>query len=154
MTKGLKRKFLTMIRAAVEAKNYFTGGVKTIVPTWPLPAQTQVPSAFVYWLPSKLDYLTTHEKRAQHEFAILGFVRAEADLELIKADCADEIEEAIEDLLVDASFRAIGVQVRMTAADPGPLALIDLGYRAGVYPPFGAVRMEGAVEYDYQARTT
>ena len=148
MTKGLNRKFMNMALAAVRKKAFFLN-VQDQVPTWPLPSSIQLPAAFVFALPSPMDALTNVEKRRQLNFGVVGFVRAEDHLELVKMDCGDEIEEALEDLLKDQSFIQLAVRVMVARFDPGPLALIDIGLQPGIFPPFGAVRFDGTIEYDY-----
>ena len=148
MTKGLKRKLLNMVRSAIKKKARFHR-VEMQIPDPAALDSANIPAAFLFWLPSTLGYLTNTEKRAELRFAVLGYIESNVDLELAKADLADELEDALEDLQSDDAFREIAVQIKVTRVDPGPLPLRDLGIGAGVFHPFGAVRLDGEIEYDY-----
>jgi len=148
MTKGLSRKLLSMAIDAIRHKAYFLS-VQGQMPQWPFPSSAQYPAAYVFGLTSPTDYLTNVEKRRRLRFAVIGFVEAHENLELVKMDCGDEIEEALEDLMSNSTFLSLAVQIKVTGFDPGPTALVELGIVPGVFPPFGAVRYDGEIEYDY-----
>jgi hypothetical protein len=152
MTKGLRRKLLNMVKLAIEKKTYFQRVVARR-PAWPLPDGAQTPAAFVFWMPSKMNYGTNEEKTGMLHFGVLGFVKEEEDLDLVKADCGDWIEEALEDMMKDSTFLQTAVQITVDRADPGPLALVELGINPGDMPPYGAVRVDGVIEYDYDAKS-
>ncbi len=150
MTKGKRRKILNMIVEAVRKKTYFRE-VHGALPPEAMPKAGNLPAAFVFRMPEVTDPLTQQEYRGRIRFAVIGYVTSNENIELEKADCQDMIEEALQNLMKDSTFLNEAVRIELQNADPGPLILRDLGYAAGIYPPFGAVRINGEVEYDYTA---
>lgn len=150
MTKKVRRKLMNKVIDALAAKPYFIR-VKADWPEIPLPAGMSYPSAFVFWKPERIEWLTNEEQSGTLGLSVVGFVQSGEDLELEKADCADYIIETLNDLLSDNEFRAIATLIRPTLLDPGALNMTDLGIQAGVNPPAGSVRVDAEIVFDYDA---
>jgi len=148
MTKGKRRKIMSMILDAFEARTYFkhSEGAFPAVP----PKTETFPSVYVFPMPEDMDPLTNEEYSGRLRFMCVGFVRSNEDLELEKMDLRDEIEETLQGLMQDDDFITTAVMITLERADPTPMVLRDFGYPLEVMPPYGAVRIDCEVLFDYE----
>jgi len=152
MEKGKRRKILNLVKEKLESKLFF-GTVLLQAPSQAVPSATGLPSVFIFREDELMERLTNTEKRSMFGVGFVLYVEADTDIELVKADAQDVLEDALIELQIDAAFTALAVQILVQSASSGPLALAPLGLGAGVFPPYGAIRISAVVMFDYQAVT-
>lgn len=145
--KGKRRKIINLVRVALEGKLYFRE-VKAQMPTTH-PTGDLFPSAFVALLPETIEDMTNEERRSDFRLAVIVFVKADKDVDLLKVDAQEEAEEAIMALQTDSSFRAVATRIGVDTTDPGPVALHSFGLEWTILPPFGVVRLDVGIDFAY-----
>jgi len=151
MEKGKRRKLLNLVKNKLISKAFF-GFVHLRFPERAVPDALNLPGVFMYRSAENLSRLTNAEKRSAFGIEFIVYVHSSTDLELVKADAEDELEEAIIELQTDSAFSDLsGVEIKVTGSDSSPLALASLGISEAVAPPFGAVRIVSEIVFDYQA---
>lgn len=151
MDTGIRRTLLNMIGTVLENTTFFVS-VHYQTPTDLFPSALDYPAAHVVRQPEKLDDFTNSEKQSDFPFDIIAFVHGPNDLELLKTDAEDIVENALMSLQIDSDFTAIASMVKVDSADPTANALADLGVDVLILPPFGVVRMKCRIIFDYTVR--
>lgn len=152
MDKGLRRKILNLLIAKVKTKRYFAL-VESGPPSRTLPSANLVPAAYIARATETPKWQTGKKKESTFRMALFAIVRSEDELEQVKADAQDELEEALNDVIVDADFEAVADYIDIDNVDPGPLSLANFGIPVEIEPPFGAIRIDASVVFDYTALT-
>jgi hypothetical protein len=150
MEKGKRKKILNLVAETIRDTLYF-GRVVADPPGDPFPTALELPSVNVIRGLEPLSDLTNKDKHSEFGFETVVVVQADEDLELVKCDAQDVIEEALMNLQTDSAFTALAVMIKVDSADPTPRALADLGLTQPILPPFGVIRMRGRVLFDYVA---
>ena len=115
-----------------------------------MPPKTETfPSVYVFSTPEDMTPLTNKEYEGRLRFTAVGFIRANENLDLEKMDLRDEIEETLQNLMDDNDFITTAQMITLERTDPTPRVLADFGYSLEVKPPYGAVRIDSEVLFDY-----
>jgi hypothetical protein len=152
MDKQVRRKILNILIAKVKTKRFFAK-IESGPPAKTLPAATLLPAAYIARSTETPVWQTGKKKESTFRLALFAIVRSEEELEQIKADAQDELEEALNDVIQDADFEAVADYIDIDNVDPGPLSLANFGIPVEIEPPFGAIRIDASVIFDYTALT-
>jgi hypothetical protein len=156
MQKGLRRKLLTLYADAFRTRPYFKS-VLLHQPFLPFPIAEKLPGILIPVMPSDLRDETSNDR--QNDFRISPTVivwssSAGDELDLLKCDAADQVEEALITLGRSTSFQSEFSQLRVDRVDPTPLALMPWGIPAvAIIPPYGAIRFDTVVDFHYAGVT-
>lgn len=154
MDKGKRRRLLALVFAKLEQRTFFKQHSAS-PPSIPFPNKEKLPAVFVALTPASVRPETALEMQNDFRFSVVGLADANEELEFLKCDIADEIEEAVGELQVDPDFQAEFSQIDLETIDPGPLSLTVFGFEPLVIsPPVGAVRMDYSVDFHYQGATS
>lgn len=152
MDTSIRRKLMVMVGGCLADTMYFNS-VYYESPPDSFPSALEAPAAYIVRNTESLEDFTDSEKRSVFGFDVIAVVHESNELELVKTDAEDAIEQALMALQVVADFNALFEMVKVESADPTPMALADLGHSVPVMPPFGVVRMKCHVSFSYTVRT-
>lgn len=146
---GKRTQIMNFIKTAINTAPIFNGRVKLEYPDSPMPSGSTLPEVFIGRGVENMDGGTTEENRGEFAFHVIVFVERQPKqpIELLKCEIQDIIESKLLALNVDTNFRAVATQLFIDTADAGTMAVTRLGYTGGTYPPYGAIRIDGRVEY-------
>jgi len=95
--------------------------------------------------------LTNEEQKSDMNINAFVFVQSSDKLEIAKAEAVDVAHNRIMSLFNDSAFLAVAIQIHVDTIDPRVTALQEIGIDLPIEPPFGAVRLDVRVEFDYTA---
>jgi len=147
--KGLRRNLTSMIFERLEQRAYFTSHVLH-APIFPFPAREMLPALYMALTPASVRPETSYRMQTDFRFSIVAVFEIVGELDLLKCDAIDEIEEALLELQQDATFQASFAQINLDTIDPTPLSLSVFGFQPLILePPVGALRMDYTVDFHY-----
>lgn len=150
-TKKKRASILNFIKESLKNNIPEVGGrVYLSYPPFPLPT-TSLPQIYIGSATSDVAGGTTRENQEKKQLSIIAYVKKQSglDLEITKANIQDDIEAVLLPLKADTDFRELATDINILGTDSGPDALLKIGYQAGVYPPYGAVRIDVEITYYY-----
>ncbi|MBU8914214.1 MAG: hypothetical protein KOO61_09340 [Spirochaetales bacterium] len=150
MEKGKRKKIINLIKNKFLTKGFFKS-FSASVPTNLAPNAQSLPSAHLARTIENMRRLTNGQKTSDFGFDLILIVHAPTDVDIVKSDAEDEAEETLLEMQAEDDFTDLGIEIKVTACDTGPLSLAPLGVQGSILPPYGAVRMSVEVTFDYQA---
>lgn len=141
-----RRQILRQVQAAIEKRKYFSS-VRVQMP--PAPPANRDREVYITRIPEQREEFTAAEVESVFRFAVVALVSSNDDIDLLKSDAEDRLEEALMSLQTDSAFRAIADIIAIDSVDPGPLALFPLGIEGPVVPPEGAIRLDVRTQFTY-----
>jgi len=145
-----KKVILEMVGEAFEAVPKFKEVQYHVpVPGNEYPNAMLLPSIHLDRAIESLSGLTNISKQSEFGIEIIGTVESTDKLALVKCEIEEDIEEIVYGLIVNDAFRAVATQIHTTSVDATPYALMPLGARVPVLPPFGIVRVTAIVTFSY-----
>lgn len=144
---GTRTKILNAIRDAI-AEIPALREVELQFPESAMPNAAVMPAVFVGRGTERHTGGTNMENRIDMGFHVIAYVEKapEQPLEIAKIEIQESIESKLYALNTDSDFRNVATQLFIDTVDAGPLAVARLGYTGGVFPPYGAIRMDGHVD--------
>lgn len=153
MEKGLRRLAAATFFERLKQKQFFKSWFLH-APAYPFPLE-MLPACYLALTPVAVRPETANDIQNDFRFSVVALVFHAEELDLVKCDAADEIEEVFRDLQQDPEFMAVFSQIELETVDPGPLSLSVFGFDPLVVaPPVGAVRLDFVLDFHYSAVTS
>lgn len=118
----------------------------------PTPSAYSLPHVFIGRGVDPLSPMTNSEYETNMMLHIIIFCERQAgeELEITKAKLSEEAQALIMSRMRDNDFITnVNGLVVMQSIDHGNMSLAPLGYQGGIFPPFGAIRVDVSINFHY-----
>lgn len=118
----------------------------------PNPSAYALPHVFIGRGVDPLSPMTNSEYETNMMIHVIVFCERQPgeELEITKTKLGEEAQALIMSRMRDNDFITnVNGLVTMQSIDHGNMSLAPLGYQGGIYPPFGAIRIDVSVNFHY-----
>lgn len=150
--KGKNAKVLNYIKDQLKAGIPAAGGrVYLSYPALEMPSGS-MPQIFIGRQTGETIGGTNRENRDNMRLNVIAYISKNQGMpiEIAKAHIQEDIAAVLLALKMDDGFRAFATDINIRGYDCGPAALAPLGYGPGVFPPYGAIRIDVEIEFFYR----
>lgn len=145
-------KLLNILKKVFWDTNYFSSVSVGLPDASTFPNVTMLPSLHIARADESISYGTNYQAESDMGFTLIGVCEGVKDLDIIKTELQEEIEEVAFGLLTNDDFLTLATIIQINSVDFSPLSLAPLGYVIPILPPFGIVKINGFVNFLYDIK--
>jgi len=150
MTYENKRvKILNILKDVFWNTNYFQEVSVGLPDVKNFPNVNLLPSLHIARAEESTAFATNYQIESEMGVTFIGACQSSEDLDIVKTELQEEIEEVVYNLLSNDDFLTLATSIQIDNIEFSPITLAPLGYTLSILPPFGIVKINAAVDFLY-----
>ena len=145
-------KILNILKQVFWDTNYFSSISLGLPDVKNFPNVTLLPSLHIARTEESIAYGTNFQAESDMGIMLIGVCQSSSDLDIVKTELQEEIEEVAFNLLTNNDFVSLATIIQINSVDFSPLSLAPLGYVIPILPPFGIVKINGFINFLYNIK--
>ena len=145
-------KILNILKEVFWDTNYFAEVSVGMPDVRNFPNVQLLPSLHIARAEESIEYMTNLEAESKMGITFIGACQAASDLDIVKTELQEKIEEVAFGLLGNDDFLTLATYLVITSVDFSPLSLAPLGYVVPILPPFGIVKINSFIQFLYNIK--
>jgi len=145
-------KLLNILKSVFWETNYFHELSMGLPDVKNFPNVQSLPSLHIARTEEPISYATNYQAESDMGITLIGVCQAASDLDIVKTELQEKIEETAFSLLTNDDFLNLATYIVINNVDFSPLSLAPLGYVIPILPPFGVVKINGFINFLYDIK--